>query len=135
MRKRTIIIILLAIISFGFGYGIYEYNRKPKGLKRVAPAFSITSDSLYEQFFANESLANEKYVGKVIEVSGKIEEITQKGEVTTIVLYAPEYPIGGVSCTMAEPTHSVSVGDIVQIKGECQGMLMQVILNKSILMR
>ncbi len=133
--KKVFVIILPIILLLVGAYSFHQYNRKPQGVYKTPPAYSLTSDDLYQEYVYDESKADQKYRGKVIAISGLVEEVNSNKDVMTVVLHAPEYPIGGVSCTMAEYYPDIEIGQIVQLKGECQGMLMQVIINKSILVQ
>lgn len=131
--KKILLYLLIPVIAFA-AYALYEYNRKPKPTSKIAPAYSLTSEELYNDFSVNEQSAVEKYVGKVVEVSGTIEEINTKGEQMKVVLSAADYPIGGVNCTLSERANELNVGDMITVKGHCQGMLMQVVINKAIVL-
>ena len=74
-------------------------------------------------FRENEAAANARYLGKVIEVSGKVREVQRANRAITIQL-------DGVSCSFlpAAKPKLPSTGEMIHIKGKCAGSLMDVSL-------
>ena len=70
MKKRTILWIgipLLVLLGFAWAYHLYV---KPHGSAAGETAdFTVDADSLYSQYQSDEHAADQKYLGKVIEVS------------------------------------------------------------------
>ena len=129
MKKRTILWIgipLLLLLAFAWAYHLYV---KPHQSAAGETAdFSIDADSLYSQYQANEHAADQKYLGKVIEVSGKLTEIQHNGKAEVWIL-SQQSGGGGINCQLfagvkADP--EPKPGDIVTVKGRCTGYLMDV---------
>ena len=75
LKKRTILwagIPLLLLIAAAWAYHLYV---KPHQSAAGETAdFTISADSLYHEYQADEHSADQKYLGKVIAVSGKLAE-------------------------------------------------------------
>lgn len=93
-KKRTILwggIVLLILIAAAWAYHLYV---KPhESAADETTDFTISADSLYQQYGKDEHSADQKYLGKVIEVSGKLAEIQHSGN-SEIWILSPQ-PGGG----------------------------------------
>jgi RecJ-like exonuclease len=128
MKKRTILWIgipLLLLLAFAWAYHLYV---KPHQSAAGETAdFTVDADSLYSQYQSNEHAADAKYLGKVIEVCGKLSDIQHSGKAEVWIL--SQQGGGGINCQLfagvkADP--EPKPGDIVTIKGRCTGYLMDV---------
>lgn len=129
MKKRTILWIgipLLVLLAFAWAYHLYV---KPHQSAAGETAdFSMDADSLYSQYQTNEHAADAKYLGKVIEVSGKLTEIQHNGN-TEVWILSQQGGGGGINCQLfagIKPDPEPKSGDIVTVKGRCTGYLMDV---------
>ncbi|MHA4806573.1 OB-fold protein [Flavitalea flava] len=120
-----ILVLLLILMARIF----YLYHKPHGSAAGETSSFSIDAGSLYRQFQENEELANKKYLGKVVEVSGRITEVTRNGQSEVLILSAGSGS-GGVNCQLfpADKTdhHPTKPGDQVIVKGKCTGFLMDV---------
>lgn len=132
---KKIIFGLLAILLIGGLIGFYQFNKKVKGLEDVEADFTLTSDELFDAFEQDEPAAQANYVGKVVEVSGEVARINLTDSLQSIVLTAQNSMIGGVNCTFSQNIENIAVGDKVSVKCQCQGYLMDVVLNNCSLVR
>lgn len=128
MKKRTILWIgipLLLLLAFAWAYHLYV---KPHQSAAGETAdFTVDADSLYSQYQSNEHAADAKYLGKVIEVCGKLSDIQHSGKAEVWIL--SQQGGGGINCQLfagvkADP--EPKPGDIVTVKGRCTGYLMDV---------
>ncbi|TWO31875.1 hypothetical protein E1J38_010840 [Seonamhaeicola sediminis] len=71
MRKYIILIVLLILAIIGYNY-IYQEHRN---IEAEPPEFTLSSESLFNQFVENASDSEKKYLNKTIEVSGVITEL------------------------------------------------------------
>lgn len=131
MKKILIGIILFSVIVGGIIYIMYN---KPHRDPSTESALQISAMELFRSFETNEAEANGRYLDKVLEVSGKITEITTNQESIPVIVLETENPMFTVRCTMENPETTVSVGDIVKIKGICTGYLSDVIIVKGTLL-
>ncbi len=127
--KFKILIAFFLIILIGAGVGYYYLQKEVAPLDEVEPDFRLTADELYDAFEADETAAGEKYIDKVIEVSGKVDRFTAQEAGVNIVLSAENAIAGGVNCAFTDPPSKLEPGTAIKIKGKCQGFLLDVVLN------
>jgi len=140
MTKKTKIITIISILvitCIGFIYAIMIYNKPHIDVSKSDPNLSMQATILVEGFENDETLANSKYLEKIIEVRGKISEIKKDKKGAGIVTLASENSIGSVICHLLpeenEKINTYKEGQNIRIKGICTGYLMDVILIKSVI--
>ena len=120
-------------------YAYHEYNRKPADLSDVAAQFKITADSLVKLFETNEQKANLLYLGKPIDIKGLIAEIHNQQDTILNLTLGKEKNLHRVSC-LIDVNHTndfknYKVGDNVMLRGICNGFLMDVELNRCVVVK
>ncbi|MDZ7649464.1 MAG: hypothetical protein U5K54_21195 [Cytophagales bacterium] len=127
-------IILIGVLFFVMVIGgatYYIYN-KPHRDPSSEISIKISSEELFNSYEANEAEANRLYLDKVVEVSGKIVEITFNQDQIPIIVLETADNFFGVRCTMKNlPLHSV-VGETITVTGICTGYLSDVIITNAI---
>src|SRR5512140_527222 len=138
---KTSVKIALFVVFFmalaGILFGLYMFNLKDKDLQKVKPDFVITASDLQKAFEANETSANTTYLGKVIEVTGTINDV-KSGEGNTFnISLKTESPMSSVICTFQSMTglQNLKSGDQVTIRGQCSGFLMDILLNNCVVVK
>ena len=130
MSKKGKILILVVILALMLvGVGFYQFNKKVPTLHNTQSAYQLSADELFDLFDADEQAAATKFENKIVEVSGKIVSIKKKDQQNNIVLEAKNAMAGGINCSMREISSEVKEGQVITIKGQCQGFLMDVVLN------
>ena len=125
MRKKIFLSIGL-VVCIGIAVGIYFYQKPRTTATSQQTDFTLSADDLYHQFETNEAAANQKYAGKIIEVTGLVSDV-QKTDSACAVLLTAAQAMGGINCSMAEAnTNTIQQGKEVTIKGKCAGFLMDV---------
>lgn len=128
MKRLLIIAGLLAAI--GAGYGLYQFNRTSNSTIRQKPEYILKASELSTAFANDEAMANEKYLGKVIQVEGTLLG-KETGEFWVLTLEG----IGLVNIraellTGRQP--ELKTGETVKVKGVCSGSLLDVVLSDCI---
>jgi hypothetical protein len=131
-----VVIAVIALLLLG-GY-LYLRYMPEKSMSKQASDFSMTATKLAEEFETDPSASNSKFIGRIIEVTGVISEIsTDQNNSLVFILRENETPTG-VLCTVSEistqKAERYKVGDAVVLKGICTGMLFEVVLNKCIIL-
>jgi hypothetical protein len=133
-RKKIItwglLSVLLIIITAGF-VGYKMYTKPHRNVEKVT-AVNISAVELAEAYESNEAEANAKYLDKVLEVKGEINEVSknQKGE-PVITLKGTD--MSGLICTLeGAPASEIKTNSSVTIKGICTGFLTDVVLVRCI---
>ena len=117
--------------------GLIMYNKPHRVIETASPAFTMPASQLVDEFSSDEAQANARYVGKVIQLNGRLKDVIQQDS-TLILLLGDTSQIISVSCYLqngdrfkkADPVP----GEMVTVKGICNGMLMDVVLDKAILL-
>jgi hypothetical protein len=132
--------IVLVFILAGVAYGYYMFNMKRSDLRKVKPAFVISSKELYSAFEIDETGATARFIGKVVEVNGNVAQVEfGSADSTLSITLREDDQFSGVICTFngIEDKSQVSInpGQQITIRGECSGMLMDVLLNNCVIVR
>src|SRR5258707_15867786 len=101
LKKRKIFwlgILLLLLVIAGWGY--YLYQKPHQSAAGETANETITADSLYVQYAADEKKCDVKYLGKVLEVSGKLSEIQHSGQSEIWILTTRAGNGGGINCQL-----------------------------------
>jgi hypothetical protein len=134
--KRNIIIAvsLLAVIVGAISLA-YVFRGTDASVKKLKADYQLSPGELFSSFDEDEAAANEKFVGKIIEVEGIVAEIEKNPDGSISVLFeCNDSPFGCVRCNfdpaLEQTLEKLTTGSTHTIKGNCAGMLMDVILDK-----
>jgi len=128
---RKLLPIMVAGILIAAAAATYLYMKPTRNLEKAKPDFRVEAAIIFQEFSDAESLATEKYVGKVVEVTGPLASISTSDKGAVLFLLDDLF---GISCSM-DSSYTVSVkekleylspGDQVTIRGRCNGMLTDV---------
>jgi len=120
--KKVILAVVILVIATALIWWYWPQTQNPD--------LKISASELWETFEQDEAKGNEMYLGKLIQVSGTIAEMEmdQQGRLT-LMLREPN-AFGGVLVTLEEGHEKIfDVGEKVEIVGECNGFLFDVVLN------
>jgi hypothetical protein len=137
-RKFFWVTIPLCLVLIALAWGYHLYNKPHGSAADGTVAISLNADSLFAQYQRDEHSADQLYLGKVIEVSGKIAEIQQNTQSEVLIL-STQSGSGGINCQLfpgedkREPPYHT--GDPVKIRGRCTGFLMDVNLADCVVSR
>jgi tRNA_anti-like len=126
-KNLVFLVLILTIITIGFGLwkGLEEYNRTNKDLVTVDPDIKISSGDLIHQYEANDSIADQKYLGKVIEVNGNIAKVERDEKGYYTVVFGDGNRASTVRCSM-DTVHNQDAANLKEgssaiIRGACTG--------------
>jgi hypothetical protein len=118
---------LLFVLLIGVGWGYYLYQKPHQSAAGERANVRIEADSLYSQYARNEKLCDGRYLGKVLEVSGRLGQIQHNGPSEIWILATDAGSGGGINCQLFAgekiPEPNPKMGDKVVIKGRCTGWL------------
>ncbi len=127
LKRQRKFIGLLIIIAIGIGVwqGLKEYNRTNIDIAHVKADVKISVSNLIHEYETNDSLANQKYLGKVIEVNGNIKKIDKDDSGDYIVVLGDTASLSSVRCAM-DSTHNqdaagLKTGSSAIVRGNCSG--------------
>ena len=122
--KRTIIAIVLIVISVGLFFGFSEWNRKNADLSKSKALYSIEAPALIKAFQNDTAAAGKQYTDKIIAVTGNLKKIEFEKNATVFFLGDPE-DMSSVQCSMdaghTEKYAALKEGALITVKGVCNG--------------
>jgi DNA/RNA endonuclease YhcR with UshA esterase domain len=131
IKKIISLVLIFGIIGAVIAYKMY--NKEHVNVAKTKSDISLSADQILNDFSSDESIANTKYLEKIIEVKGVISDIKIEKEKGIITLKTND-DFGSVLCHLSkESTQKISSlkeGQLIRIKGICTGFLMDVILVK-----
>lgn len=116
--------LLVGVVALGFVLNA-TFNPKPRIIANEKAAFLIPADELQYFFANNEETASQKYMDKVLEVSGEVTEIEGKSVVLdnrVLVNF------------LTDTGNGLREGEELVIKGRCVGfdeLLLQVKIDQA----
>lgn len=129
--------LLVVLVCVGI-YAYKEFNRKPADLNSKSADVNCTATELIALYSNNEDSANKKFGGKIIEVTGNIIAIENTQAGFNIFLGDSLY-MSRVSCLL-DTVHAADVkkhvaGDLLKVRGICTGYLMDIELNRCVVVQ
>ena len=133
-KKLSIVMISFAIFAAVVTV-ILIYNKPHRSVAEEEAEFTVTASELVDAFSQDESAADSVYSGKVVEISGLLKEkIMSDG--AAILFIGDTSQMIGVNCFLRdhqeEAYRGLQVGKQVTVKGICNGLLLDVVLDKCI---
>jgi hypothetical protein len=117
---------LLALVLFMVGiiWVWYVLTEKYSDTSKIVPAYTVTALDLIHEFERNDSLANKKYVEKMMVVNGEVSEV--EGVDSTVNIKMADSTSGSYVIFAFQPqdkglAEKIKVGEKVSIKGSCSG--------------
>ena len=133
--KKILYILLGILIALAISYMVFLNIPKASVQNKDASA-SLTSIELYDEYTKNENKANRAYNGKIIEVTGTVLHVSTDKQNNSVILLNSSDPNSGVLCTFEKKLKKeISAGNEITVKGQCNGLLMDVVLNKCIFVK
>lgn len=129
--KRKILIVLSIVVLCGVMYGVYVWN---KPMRDVADetGIPVTASVLYNDYIADETASNTKYLNRALEVTGVVADVKKNDAGATYVILQTEDPMFGINCTFKEEPPGIAKGQTITLKGICTAYLDDVIVNQAI---
>lgn len=124
-------VILIALGIFLF-VKFYIFKKADVSVASKKPDIEMVAGDLVKGFETDEKAANTKYLNKIIEVKGVVDNVTETKADVTVYLKEKD-KTAGIMCSFDKlefQKNLVKAGDQVRIKGICSGYLMDVVLNK-----
>ena len=135
---KKILLIILALGLVGGAVGFYMYQKPHKDMAKEKAQHTLSAMQLIGAFGQNEAEATTKFSGQIVEVSGTISAIVPGDDKTIQIMLSSEDPMSSVSCNMQDDRDKilatkVKKGDQIVIKGQCSGYLMDVVMDRCVI--
>ena len=138
IRKYLLLIITLIIAAVVI-YVYYEYNRKPANLIDIKATANVEAADLISIYEKEESKANAQYLGKAIDVTGVISDILNQQDTLVNIMLGNKNEMHRVSCLMGRNNLAkigqYHIGDKITVRGICTGYLLDVELNRCVIIK
>lgn len=136
MKRLLISLSVIGLLIVGIV--LYLWLLPPADTGKMEADLQLPAAELYQSYQEDEIAGNRQYIDKIILVEGRVAEKLQDEQGAPVLLLREgAAPFGGVMCTLdkreAEKAANLKTGDLVRVKGQCTGMLMEVVLNKCVL--
>lgn len=137
MTKNKHILSLLTILIFSlFAIASTESEDEIEDeISDIEPDITVNATVLSAEYQENEIAADEKYKGKILLVSGTIDDIGKDlmDSIYVSLSDGEEFSFSGVQCFFSDSQTSVAAklkkGQTITIKGKCDGLMGNVLLN------
>ncbi len=137
MKRKTVVIMISSVLLITSAIAVFMYYKPHRSVRKEDAAFRLSVTELVQAFSNDEARANELYAGKVIEVEGTLKEMILNDS-TLILLMGDSTEMTGVSCYLQKDQKDkytrLTRGENVNVKGICNGLLLDVVLDKGILL-
>jgi len=136
--KKYILPVVIVLEGLGALYAYKEYNRKPADLTGIAPQEITDVPSMVNLYDSNETKANEKFLGKTVEIKGLVSEVINIEDTLLTVMLGSKEEMHRVSCLLDKEQlvnlKKCKVGQQATIKGICTGFLLDVEMNRCVIL-
>jgi hypothetical protein len=137
MKRTWIFLFLLAALLAG--YFLWEaYQRPVATLHQSKPEVEVTAIQLMADYLQDETRANERYLDKVILVSGQLQEKNLNDDIGSLYLDAGGQNMGMINCQLEKgeekKAEALTIGQTLTLKGRCTGFtIMDVVLTQCLI--
>lgn len=136
MNKKRIFLIV-GLIGIVAGYFVWQnFLKTAPSMSRLDAEYRVNAADFYAEFEESEEAANTRYQNKIVEIVGEVEGVDSSDEGLPVITLKTD-GFGTIKCTMESELSSDELNDIainstLIIRGECQGMLLDVLIGRSI---
>jgi hypothetical protein len=146
-RKRKIFLLIIVIgLALAGWYAYKEYVRTNKDLANVNADVKISADDLIKEYEKNDSLANKKYLGNIVETTGNVKSIEKDDNDYYTIVLADSSSMSSVRCSVdtvhREDAAQLVAGSSATMRGACTGfnkdevgLGSDVILNRCVIVK
>jgi len=131
-RHVASFVVLVAFLVLAVGST--DTDTDTQKVQSKAPSYTLSANQLYNEYNSNEVAADSKYKGKVVIVTGTIQDIGKDIMDDAYIVIGGGGFLDGVQCTFTKGEQSsvarLSKGQQVRVKGEVAGKMGNVLVNK-----
>lgn len=134
--KKAIIYVAFLILLIAVVAGVLMYNKPHRAVQGEDPDFKLSVSELVTPFSTDETAANARYAGRIVEVHGKVKEMIPNEGSPVLLIGDSAEPIAVICYLRGEERDKytpLAIGELVTVKGICNGMLLDVVIDEAIL--
>ena len=133
MNKKKFIkiglILLVSGVVIGGSVVLYLFNMPHRDVQSAQTDMTLTADNLVNEYLADASAANNKYLdeegeSKILEITGTVFSIGEDFNGNTEILLKSADAKAGVSCAFTTETNAkaknIKIGETITVKGVIQ---------------
>ena len=125
---------LLVVVSVGVLTG-YRMWTKPHLSIAEAPSTATTATQLLATYESNETIGNQQFLNKVLEISGTVDEVSVNQSSQQVVVLKG-IDMSSVRCTLeGSEKQKINKDDTLILKGICTGFLTDVIIVRCLVVK
>lgn len=138
MKRTLLFLVPLIVVAVLVAY--FMYNKPHQNIQKASVDETISASALLDAYEKDETAANEQFLDKVIAVEGIVRDKSTNDDGQVQINLETGDPLASVTCTMDhlsehEGLEAIQKGDKVTLKGICTGMLMDVIIDRCVLIK
>jgi len=119
--RRNILLTVFVLALFGGLTGIYMYNKGGPDIEHAGAA-EVNATVLYGRFIKDAISAKKQYAERVLLVSGTVTGVSVNQQAQPVILLKTGTEGASINCTLEGPATNIKKGDMVLIKGWCNGL-------------
>ena len=139
-KLKIFLLLIVLLLLGGFGAYYYTFHKPHQNTFDVKAKYSVEAKNLFSEFESDEEKANTKYLGNIIEVEGKVVNINKFNGNFEISL---NDELEGITCLVdsnyaiqqKQDLDNIKINDFIKVKGQCNGFLMGVKLDRCVLVK
>lgn len=136
--KKKYLVLLFTTLIVGCAFLVYRWVNKPVvDMSEAVCKVKLSAVELFDAYSNNESYADSCYSGQVIEVFGTVKSVSKDGPNKSLVFETNDM-LFGIDCAIDSSSHvklnSLGEGQKVTIRGECSGLLSDVVMVRCIIL-
>ena len=130
MKKILRIALFLAVIGVVVAALVWKFyiNKPHEDIDNVSPAYSMSTEKIWQEYNSNLKSADSLYTGKVIELTGNLSRVDKNDSLVSVIFVMAADSMFGdktISCQMYkkhnDEASALAAGTKVKIKGFCSG--------------
>lgn len=126
ITKKKILIILSLGILIAIGIALYMFFKPARDIQATKTDYSYSASVIVNEYLTDAKAANDKYLdeegnSKVLEITGKVADISEDFNNQKVILLKSSTDKAGVNATFIKKanahTDDVKIGDEITVKG------------------
>ncbi len=138
-RRNIILIIFSAALVALCIYINWRFTSETYiDMEKASAELNISSKNLVANFINDEERADTMFSGKIVEITGRVKEVTFLNNRNTVILYG-QNTSSGIICDFGtnqlEEIKGLIKNQKITVKGVCKGFLKDVVILNCLLMK
>lgn len=133
--KNNIVSLSVLAVFLVLAVGSIDTDTDTQKVQSQAPSYTLSANQLYSEYESNEVAADAKYKGKIVIVTGTIQNIGKDIMDNAYIVIGGKGFLDGVQCTFTKGEQSsvarLSKGQHVWVKGKIEGKIIGNVLVKN----